>query len=219
MADLHMLFRRVLFAALLVFSPFCLADERTLLVLGDSLSSAYRMHAWETWPALLEKRLLQSGTPMRVINASRKGETANGGRERLQGVLDQHRPNIVILALGANDGLRKQPLDRLTYNLSEMVRMVRKSGGTPVLVGMKLPPSFERTYAEGFSRVFEQVAADTQTPFVPFLLLHVVGDPDLFFPDRRHPRAEAQPRLLDVVWPVLDATLKSSNTLGLAVQR
>lgn len=215
----HVLFRHCLFAVLMAFSPLSFAEERALLVLGDSLSSAYRMFESETWPALLEERLQRTGFEIEVINASRKGETSRGGKERLDQALVEFQPEIVIIALGANDGLRKYPLNDLKANLTQMVAAVRQSGGVPVLVGMKLPPDFDQDYAARFSQVFEQVAAETDTPFVPFLLQQVVGNPDLFLPDRLHPRAEAQPRLLDEVWPAVTAALTSFNLSMDAVQR
>lgn len=216
---LHIMPRHFILAGLLAFSQLCLADERALLVLGDSLSSAYRMYESETWPALLEKRLQDTGFEIRVINASRKGETSSGGLQRLDRALEQVQPEIVIIALGANDGLRKYPLSQLKGNLIQMISSVRQRGGVPVLVGMKLPPDFDQVYAEQFSQVFEQVAVDTNTPFVPFLLQQVVGNPDLFLPDRLHPRAEAQSKLLDVVWPAVTAALTSFNLPVDATQR
>lgn len=178
---------------------------QVLLVFGDSLSSGYHIDEDKSWPALLEKRLRDSGQAVRVINASRKGETSNGGRERLPALLAEHHPALVILALGANDGLRRQSLPDLRRNLQDMVAMVRQSGGTPILVGMKLPPTYDAQYAEEFSAVFAQTARQTGAPFVPFLLKEVVAHPELFLADRLHPSAAAQPKLLDVVWPVLDS--------------
>jgi acyl-CoA thioesterase I len=185
------------------------AHERLVLVFGDSLSSGYHIDVKESWPALLDKRLQESGFNLHVVNASRKGETTDGGRSRLAEVLNEHRPALVILALGANDGLRKKPLTAMKENLNEMLSMVRANGGTPILVGMKLPPDFDAKYAEDFSNVFAQTAAQTHTPFVPFLLQDVVGDPSLFLFDRLHPSAAAQRKLLDAVWPVLSETLSA----------
>jgi acyl-CoA thioesterase I len=202
--------RAAVFALLLLTTAVHAGDERLLVVFGDSLSSGYRIDASKSWPALLEKQSQAAGSPVRVINASLKGETSEGGRKRLPDVLGKHRPSFVILALGANDGLRRKPLASLKKNLLDMVVMVRQSGGTPILVGMMLPPDVEPAYTQEFSAVFAQVAEQTGAPFVPFLLKEVVGHPELFLADRLHPNTEAQPKLLEVVWPVLHPALSPS---------
>jgi acyl-CoA thioesterase I len=202
--------RAAVFALLLLTTAVHAGDERLLVVFGDSLSSGYRIDASKSWPALLEKQSQAAGSPVRVINASLKGETSEGGRKRLPDVLGKHRPSFVILALGANDGLRRKPLASLKKNLLDMVAMVRQSGGAPILVGMMLPPDVEPAYTQEFSAVFAQVAEQTGAPFVPFLLKEVVGHPELFLADRLHPNTEAQPKLLEVVWPVLHPALSPS---------
>lgn len=185
------------------------SDELTIVVFGDSLSSGYHMDINKSWPALLERRLQDSGWQVRILNASRKGETSEGGRKRLPEILNNYRPALVILALGANDGLRGKSLITLRNNLRDMVTMVMKSGAMPILVGMRLPPNYDSKFAEDFYAVFAQTAQQTGTPFVPFLLKDVVEHPELFLADHLHPNTEAQPKLLDVVWPVLDSTLAS----------
>lgn len=194
-------------ALLILVSSVHAGDGRTILVFGDSLSSGYRIDAQESWPALLEKRLQESGRPVRVINGSRRGETSEGGRRRLPDILRRYQPDWVILALGANDGLRHKPLEVLSDNLTDMIAMIRASGALPILVGMKLPPDYEPRYASDFSAVFSETARFTGTPLVPFLLRDVVDRPELFLPDRLHPNASAQGRLLDVVWPVVNSNL------------
>ncbi|HZX30395.1 MAG TPA: arylesterase [Rhodocyclaceae bacterium] len=208
MSPLQSLLRKTLPLVFLVLAALAHAgDGRTLLVFGDSLSSGYRIDAKASWPALLEKRLQDSGRPVKVVNGSRKGETSEGGRRRLSDFLGKFQPDWVILALGANDGLRRKPLDALAANLRDMITMIRANGATPILVGMKLPPDYDPRYAADFSAVYSDVARQTGTPLVPFLLQDVVGRPDLFMPDHLHPTAEAQGKLLDVVWPVLDSSL------------
>ncbi|MGE5491824.1 MAG: arylesterase [Actinomycetota bacterium] len=208
MASLLICLRKALPFAFLALAALAHAgDGKILLVFGDSLSSGYRIDAKASWPALLERRLQDSGRPVKVVNGSRKGETSEGGRRRLPDVLGKVQPDWVILALGANDGLRRKPLDVLAANLQDMIAMIRASGATPILVGMKLPPDYEPRYAADFSAVYSNVASQTGTPLVPFLLRDVVGRPELFMPDRLHPTAEAQGKLLDVVWPVLDSSL------------
>lgn len=198
-------------ALFLLSAAACAGDGQTLLVFGDSLSSGYRIDARESWPALLEKRLQDSGYPVRVVNGSRKGETSEGGRRRLPDILRRFQPDWVILALGANDGLRRKSLEALGSNLREMIAMVRAGGAKPILVGMKLPPDYEPRYAADFSAVYGDIARQTGTPLVPFLLKDVVGRPELFLPDRLHPNAEAQGKLLDVVWPVVDSNLPAQT--------
>lgn len=194
----------VLAACLLAATGLARASNaQILLVFGDSLSSGYHMDSEQSWPALLQQRLQESGQSIRVVNASRKGETTEGGLKRLQAALDSNQPNWVVLELGANDGLKMQPLDEMKKNLAEMVAMIRAAGATPILVSMELPPSYERRYASGFSSAFFDTARETGSPLVPFLLRKVVDQPELFFPDHLHPTAEAQSKLLDVVWPVV----------------
>lgn len=175
----------------------------TLLVFGDSLSTPHGIEASESWPALLQQRLENGGHAVRVVNASRKGETSDGGRKRLQATLDRHRPNWVVLELGANDGLSKASPERLRKNLNRMVAMIRASGATPILVGMELPPSYELDYAARFSTAYYQAARDTEAPFIPFFLEKIARHPDMFLADRLHPNARAQPKLLEAVWPVI----------------
>ena len=144
---------------------------------------------------------------VRVVNASRKGETSERGRKRLQALLEKNKPSFVILQLGANDGLRKRSLETLKKNLNDMLSMIRASGAIPILVGMELPPDYEFRYAERFAAVYPDVAQENGSAFVPFLLNNVVDHPELFLPDHRHPNADAQSMLLDNVWPVLNSVL------------
>lgn len=201
---------RCLFLAALLLSLTGLSrasDTQTLLVFGDSLSSGYRMDSRQSWPALLQRRLEGSGRAIRVINASRKGETTQGGLERLPAALDTYRPRWVLLELGANDGLRQHSLASIKRNLVDMVTMIQSSGALPILVSMELPPGYDPVYALGFRTAYLETAQDTKVPLVPFLLQKLIHRPDLFFPDRRHPTPAAQAQLLDVVWPVVDPLL------------
>lgn len=180
------------------------AEERSLLIFGDSLSNAHGIGIGDSWPVLLQQRLHENHQAVRVINASRRGETSEGGLKRLEAVLEKHRPTWVLVELGANDGLLMRPLEELKSNLVQMLQMIQARGATPILVAMELPPTYEHRYAEGFSTVFAEAARETGTTLVPFLLRDIVKHPDLFQADHLHPSAEAQPRLLDVVWPVID---------------
>lgn len=181
-------------------------DAPVLLVLGDSLSAEYGISRGSGWVALLEKRLATERRTVRVANASVSGETTSGGRARLPALLQRHAPRWVVVALGANDALRGFPLDAIEANLRAMVGAVRASGARPMLVGIRIPSNYGRDYAERFAAVFERVARAERVPLAPFLLAGVADAPDadrLFQEDRLHPNAQAQPRMLENVWPAL----------------
>ena len=195
------------FVALAVTPAFA----TTILVLGDSLSAGYGIRAEEAWPKLLERRLLTdkiyASRKMAVVNASISGETTAGGRTRLPALIERHKPAIVILELGANDGLRGLSLAAMKDNLSAMMQTTKKSGAATVLIGMRLPPNYGR-YADDFNISFPVLAKQAQTPFVPFLLEHLADKPERFQADGLHPTEEAQALLLDNVWPTLQALIR-----------
>ena len=181
------------------------AGSRTLLVLGDSLSAEYGLARDTGWVKLLERRLQQAqgGEQYSVVNASISGETTSGGRTRLPALLRQHRPAIVVIELGANDGLRGLPLATMQANLRAMIDASRAAGARVLLVGMRIPPNYGRDYAERFHQSFIDLARDRKVALAPFLLDGIAEDLTLFQPDRIHPNERAQPRLLDNVWPAL----------------
>lgn len=195
------------FCVLLMFSISGLTAERSLLVLGDSLSAAYGIDSQAGWVSLLQQRLVGHNDPWRVINGSISGDTTSGGLSRLPGLLQQHRPELVIIALGSNDGLRGFGFDQIRQNLTQMVEMVEDENGRVVLVGSRLPPNYGAVYAEAFYQLFKQVAQSKRLPLVPFLLDGVAEDRSLMQADGLHPTAEAQTRLLENVWPVLEPLL------------
>ena len=182
-----------------------------VLVVGDSLSAEYGLKRGSGWVALLQERLEREKVPARVVNASVSGDTTAGGRTRLPALLKQHQPTHVILELGGNDALRGQPLSATQANLSAMARAAREAGAQVLIAGMQLPPNYGRRYSEDFSRMYATVAKEHGAALVPFFLRNVadVADPTaLFQADRIHPREEAQPLMLDNVWPVLRPLLK-----------
>ncbi len=181
--------------------------ERTLLVLGDSLSAAYGMPHDQGWVALLEQRLAQDEAPVRVVNASISGETTVGGLARLPRLLEQHQPDVVLVELGGNDGLRGFPIRQLRDNLLRMAEMARESGATVVIAGMHIPPNYGRSYTEQFHQSFIDTAAATDALLVPFLLDNVATRAELMQEDGIHPTAEAQPVILDNLWPTLAEAL------------
>ena len=177
-----------------------------MLVLGDSLSAEYGLARGSGWVALLERRLKQQKLPVSVVNGSISGDTTSGGRSRLPALLKQHRPGIVILELGGNDALRGLPLAMTQANLTEMARAAKAAGARVLIAGMQVPPNYGRKYGEDFSELFARVAKAEGAQLVPFLLKGVADGPDadaMFQADRIHPVAQAHPRMLDNVWPVL----------------
>lgn len=184
------------------------AAEPTILVLGDSLSSGYGMNAAQGWVSLLQRRLTEAGYPQRVVNASISGDTSRGGLARLPAALEQHRPDIVILELGGNDGLRALPLKALEENLMAMIELSRKADAQVILAGMRIPPNYGPGYAERFHALYSQLAERYRLPLIPFLLEGVALDARLMQSDGIHPNVEAQARIVDNVWPVLEPLLK-----------
>ena len=186
--------------------------EAVLLVLGDSISAEYGLKRGTGWVALLEARLAQQKKPVRVVNASISGDTTAGGRSRLPALLAQHRPTHVVIELGGNDALRGLPLDMTEANLAAMTDAARAASAQVLLVGIQVPPNYGRAYTERFAGLFEKVAKVKKVAVMPFILQGVADSPQatrLMQADRIHPNEEAQPRLLDNVWPALQKLLSS----------
>ncbi|MBI4193738.1 MAG: arylesterase [Betaproteobacteria bacterium] len=183
------------------------AASATLMVFGDSLSSAYGLPREQGWVSLMEKRLHERKPNYKVANVSISGETTAGGRSRIGAALKAHRPAIVILALGANDGLRGLSLDAMRANLETIIRACRAAGARVLLVGMRMPPNYGPAYSEKFQSTFRDLAQRERLPLVPFLLEGFADDRDYFQPDGIHPAAQAQPRMLDTVWKALQPLL------------
>ena len=182
------------------------AAKKTVLVLGDSLSAEYGLARGSGWVALLEQRLAKEKIAASVVNASISGDTTSGGRSRLPALLKQHQPSHLIVELGGNDALRGLPLNMTRDNLQAMARAGKAAGAKVMIVGMQVPPNYGARYARDFEALFSSVAKDEGAALVPFLLAGVADDPQaerLFQPDRIHPTAEAHPRMLRNVWPVL----------------
>lgn len=176
---------------------------QNILVLGDSLSASYGLAQTSGWVSLLQQRLAKEKFPQQVINASISGETTSGGLYRMDALLAKHKPSVVILALGANDGLRGLPLKATQANLEKMIRGAKKNHAQVLLIGMRLPPNYGPAYTEKFHGLFEQLALKYHTKRVPFLLAQIATQREYFQADGLHPTAAAQPLLLDTVWPVL----------------
>ena len=182
-----------------------------VLVVGDSLSAEYGLPRGSGWVALLEARLAREGVAATVINASISGDTTSGGRSRLPALLAQHKPSVVVLELGGNDALRGLPLDATQANLAAMARASKAAGARVLITGMAVPPNYGRQYGEAFTALFATVAKAEGAALVPFLLAGVADGPDaekMFQADRIHPTAEAHPRMLANVWPMLRPLLR-----------
>jgi len=194
--------------ALLGWLPIYAASAPTIVVLGDSLSAAYGIRVEEGWVSLMQKRLTSQGYGYRVVNASVSGETTAGGLARLPRALELHRPAIVILELGGNDGLRGLPLEQVRTNLDSMIRQSRAAGARVLLTGMRVPPNYGPVYTEKFHALYTDLARRYRLSLVPFLMEDVALDKTLLQADGLHPNERGQPVLLDEIWPLLQPLLK-----------
>lgn len=186
---------------------------KTLLVLGDSLSAGLGVEpATATWVALLQKRLEEQGYGYRVVNASISGDTTTGGLNRLSRALQIHRPSIVLIELGGNDGLRGTPIDVIRGNIARMIGMVQVSGARVVLAGMQMPPNYGARYTADFAAVYPQLAREHRVGLIRFFLEGVALDKSLMQADGIHPNATAQPRLLDNAWPAIQTEIRAAVT-------
>jgi acyl-CoA thioesterase I len=197
---------RILFASLLLLlSQFAWCG--TLLVFGDSLSAGYGVEAGQSWVDLLAQRMEEKKLPYQIVNASISGDTSAGGLSRIKTELKRYQPDILLLELGANDGLRGLPLKAMKNNLSSIIRQAKATGARVLLIGMQMPPNYGPRYTERFSAIYGELAKEQQLPLVPFLLKKVALDPKLMQADNLHPNTKGQPLLLETVWPVLQPML------------
>ena len=177
-------------------------------MLGDSLSAAYGIARARGWVALLEERLKRERLDYSVVNASISGETSGGGRSRLKPLLERHQPAVIVVELGANDGLRGLPIGQMKANLEEIIAQSQKAGARVLLVGVKLPPNYGEEYTSAFDGAFREVAKKQRTALVPFLMEDFGGKREFFQDDRLHPNEKAQPLMLERVWKSLRPLLK-----------
>lgn len=185
------------------------ASQQTILVYGDSLSAAYGLPQQQGWVALLQQKLQQKNQQTHIINASISGETTSGGLSRIDDALAKFKPNVVILELGANDGLRGLPIKTTRSNLETMLKKIKKSGAKVLLLGMKMPPNYGASYTSEFSAIYPQLAKAHRASLVPFVLENVAAKPDLIQDDGLHPNAKGQAIMLDNIWPHLAPLLKN----------
>ena len=203
--SLAALFRLVL-ASLLLASQSAFAG--TVLIWGDSLSAGYGLRPPQAWPALLEQRIVDARLPHKVVNASISGETTAGGRSRLPAALQTYRPSLVIIELGANDGLRGLPVPAMIANLQAMIDASREAGARVLLIGMRMPPNYGPDYTSRFERAFQELAKTNKLRLVPFMMEGFADKPAYFQRDGIHPIADAQPLILDTVWRELKPLLR-----------
>jgi acyl-CoA thioesterase-1 len=200
--------RSILFGVCLLLVCTANAASGVILVFGDSLSAGYGLRLDQAWPALLEQRLRTERLRYSVVNASISGETTAGGRSRLGAALTKNKPDVVIIALGANDGLRGLPLPEMRANLGAMIASSRKTNAQVLLVGMHMPPNYGPDYTQKFHQSFADVANAGGASLVPFMMEGFADKRELFQPDGIHPTALAQPLILDTVWPALKSLLR-----------
>jgi len=199
----------LLLTSLLLLSglQFAQAQSARMLVLGDSISSGYGMKPEQGWVNQLKNKLSQSGYDYQVINASISGETSQGGLTRLPELLRQYQPDLVLIELGGNDGLRGLPLKLLQNNLSKMIDLSQESKAQPILLGIQLPPNYGRRYTQAFAGIYPKLAQEHKIPVMPFILQGIGTDSSKMQPDGIHPTGAAQTELLENIWPVVQPLL------------
>ncbi|WP_252107276.1 MULTISPECIES: arylesterase [unclassified Halomonas] len=199
-----------LVALIVLFHPGLAGAESrpTLLVMGDSLSAAYGIEQDQGWVRLLERRLEDEA---QVVNASISGETTGGGLERFENVLDQHAPDIVLLELGGNDGLRGLPPTQMRENLAGMIEQSQSADAQVLLLGIDIPPNYGQAYRDAFTGVYRTLADEYDVTLLPFLLEGIALDRAMMQSDGIHPTAEAQPLILENVWPLLEPLLEQEH--------
>jgi acyl-CoA thioesterase I len=201
---------KILLLLMIFAAPAAAASRPVVLIVGDSLSAGYGLATHENWPSLLQRRLSDLGYPHRVVNASISGDTTSGGLARLPRALERHAPEIVLIGLGGNDGLRAIPVPEFRRNLANMIQLSASAGAKVLLAGIRIPPNYGPEYAEAFHAVFHELAREHETSLVPFILEGIALDPGLMQADGIHPTAAAQPVILDNLWPALKPMLDST---------
>lgn len=198
---------RLLFLLVCLWPLRLAAEDATIVILGDSLSAAFGMELSESWPSLLQQRLDENGHAYRVFNSSITGETTQGGLTRLPRLLQKHDPQIVIVELGGNDGLRGLPLEVTRNNLASIIEQSQAAGARVILAEMRIPPNYGRTYTEKFNGTYADLAAEFGVGLLPFLLQDIALEPGMMQEDGIHPTAAAQPLILEQVWSALQPLL------------
>jgi acyl-CoA thioesterase-1 len=197
---------------LLLFQPQALADERAkILVLGDSLSAGRGMDISASWTTLLQLKLDELGYGYKVVNASISGDTTSSGLKRLPRALQVHQPEIVIIELGGNDGLRATPVPVVRDNLLQLVETSKNAGAAVIVAGIQIPPNYGAGYTDEFTALFFDIAAETQSSLIPFFMKDVALDPAMMQMDNIHPNEKGQPVLLNNTWDILEPLLEQAS--------
>lgn len=196
-----------------IIAPPRVQQGPTVAFLGDSISAGLHLPGDQAFPAVLARKLSQAGAPFKLVNAGVSGDTSAGGLRRVDWLLKQG-PAVVVVELGGNDGLRGQPVQQVESNLRAIIDRVRKAGATPVLLGMRLPPSYGAQYAESFDELYPRLAQELDVVFVPFFMEGVAGVPGLNLPDGMHPTAQGHVKLAERVQPALEQVLRGLKSGG-----
>jgi acyl-CoA thioesterase-1 len=194
---------RLLLLALLLTPGLSAAGNKTILVFGDSLSAAYGLQVELGWPHLLQQKIITKNLPWQITNVSISGETTDGGMLRIDDALQRYQPDIVILELGANDGLRGQSIKKMTSNLQQMIVKSQAIDATVVLAGMHIPSNYGKRYTQAFHQSYINLSDDFNTVLIPFILDEIATNSDLLLPDGLHPNADGQKQMLVNVWQYL----------------
>ncbi|MDE0789994.1 MAG: arylesterase [Woeseiaceae bacterium] len=184
------------------------AEEPTIVIFGDSLSAGYGIEVDQSWGNLLQARLKEQGYEHRVVNASISGETTEGGVTRIDSALSDFSPDLIILELGGNDGLRGFPPTRIEKNLEKLIVQAKSSGAAVILLGIRIPTNYGSRYSAEFEAVFRNVSERLNVQWIEFFMEGIALNDDLLQEDRIHPNASAQPMLLDNAWSIISATLQ-----------
>ncbi len=185
------------------------SSDKVLLILGDSLSTAYGISKDSSWVNLLDNKIRRAGYPIKVVNSSISGSTTLSGVQRLQIALRQYNPEIVFIELGGNDGLRGIPLTEIRHNLNQMITMAKSAGAKVLLAGMKIPPNYGARYADAFHEIYISLGADNNIHVIPFLLSGIGGNDDYMQADGIHPNERAQPVIMQLIWESLEPMIDS----------
>jgi acyl-CoA thioesterase-1 len=197
------------FVLLLIGATAHSSDSPTILIFGDSLSAGYGIEVDQSWASLLQSRLNEQGYEHTVVNASISGETTEGGATRIELALEDFAPELIILELGGNDGLRGFPTSRMKANLERIVERAKSTGAAVVLLGIRIPSNYGARYSADFEGVFREVSEEQGVEWIEFFMDGIAMNDELLQDDRIHPNAEAQPMLLDNAWPIIRATLSN----------
>lgn len=203
--------RNLFLFILFIFSATVHAGEKSILILADSLSASYGIAIEQGWVSLLQNRLTESGYPYKVVNTSISGDTTHGARSRLEEILKQDVPDITIVELGGNDGLRGLPVAEIKKNLAGIAQQLIEAGSHVLLVPMLLPPNYGKFYIDQFSAIYRDLADEYDITLSRFILDGIAENPELMQRDGIHPTAEAQPMMLDNVWPDLEAMISEND--------